>query len=563
MQEHETIKLERAEVSEKALKFYNAALEIEKTDPIEAVNCFTQAALIGHTRAIDHIISLATTEKLAAAQYHLGCMFYEGKGVDQDYAEGMKWFLLAACQKHPEAQCRLGYVNLDGKCVKVNHTEAIKWFFLSAEQNYAKAQCCCGYMYFMGLGVEKNHIEAEKWYRRAAEQNFPDAQYSLGELYQEGLGVEKNHIEAEKWYRRAAEQNFPGAQFALGIHYEQIKNWAEAVRWYRRGTENNHSAAKLSLHTMYSWEKVPFDTNNAAEYRNDFQKLKIALAINYLTKLANAKNFSGLYHLAMCEGSERLKELCNSSPDDFFAELNKDTLVSREVYQQCMVHLFDQDLAPTFYSGNILFETAVKLTFALRKIQKDNPRYEGSQAILSILAKQTDPYHPYLTQYHFDQHTAAITDISTGELGTYAKHNPRNTLDLDAIEYCESEINKSEEDFKLWLETKFRELEARENNLSYNKARLLHELCFRLAQLNYDGFLTTLKKEPAILASGIEHPLWKPASISIPPHIIAHLKKIPEQHPRFESAKKILLNCERLAREASSEPAKSENVLQL
>ena len=45
------------------------------------------------------------------AQYNLGVMCYDGRGADQDYAEAVKWFRLAAKQGDAEAQKALESIN--------------------------------------------------------------------------------------------------------------------------------------------------------------------------------------------------------------------------------------------------------------------------------------------------------------------------------------------------------------------------------------------------------------------------------------------------------------------
>src|SRR2546423_5057026 len=44
----------------------------------------------------------------AAAQYHLGMLYIQGKGVSQDYAEAVQWWRRAAEQSHVQAQAILG-----------------------------------------------------------------------------------------------------------------------------------------------------------------------------------------------------------------------------------------------------------------------------------------------------------------------------------------------------------------------------------------------------------------------------------------------------------------------
>ena len=103
-----------------------------------------------------------------SAQSILGLMYYLGQGVPQDYAEVVKWFLLAA------------------------------------EQGYASAQFNLGVMYHQGEGVPQDYAEALKWFRLAAEQGDGDAQVNLGRMYANGEGVPQDYLQAHKWFDLAA-----------------------------------------------------------------------------------------------------------------------------------------------------------------------------------------------------------------------------------------------------------------------------------------------------------------------------------------------------------------------
>jgi TPR repeat protein len=66
------------------------------------------------------------------------------------------------------AQYQLGAVCHQGKGVPQDYTEAVKWFRKSAEQGYAGAQFQLGAMYGKGQGVPQNYIEAYVWSSLAA-----------------------------------------------------------------------------------------------------------------------------------------------------------------------------------------------------------------------------------------------------------------------------------------------------------------------------------------------------------------------------------------------------------
>ncbi|MBO7224189.1 MAG: sel1 repeat family protein, partial [Kiritimatiellae bacterium] len=65
--------------------------------------------------------------------------YYNGLGVQQDYAEAVKWFRKAAEQGHAGAQYRLGICYGKGLGVPQDHEEAAKWVRKAAEQGDAGA----------------------------------------------------------------------------------------------------------------------------------------------------------------------------------------------------------------------------------------------------------------------------------------------------------------------------------------------------------------------------------------------------------------------------------------
>ena len=70
----------------------------------------------------------------------------------------------------------------NGKGVAQNYTEAVNWYRKSAEQGFAEAQYNLGAMYANGDGVKRNFTEALKWFRKSAEQGFAPAKEALKTL---------------------------------------------------------------------------------------------------------------------------------------------------------------------------------------------------------------------------------------------------------------------------------------------------------------------------------------------------------------------------------------------
>jgi TPR repeat protein len=99
-----------------------------------------------------------------------------------------------------KAQYSIGVMYFEGKGVPKNEEEAAKWQRLAAEQGFVFAQHHMGYAYEYGKGVPRDYKEAVKWYRLAAEQGFPAAQYAIGFMYNMGQGVPKNDKISYAWY---------------------------------------------------------------------------------------------------------------------------------------------------------------------------------------------------------------------------------------------------------------------------------------------------------------------------------------------------------------------------
>ena len=137
---------------------------------------------------------MAVEQGFATAQFNLGNMYSNGRGVPQNDAEAVRWYRMAAEQGLAEAQFNLGIEYDNGRGVPKNEAEAVRWYRMAAEQGLAEAQFNLG-IYDTGRGVPQNDTEAVRWYRMAAEQGFATAQFNLGNMYSNGRGIPKNDAE--------------------------------------------------------------------------------------------------------------------------------------------------------------------------------------------------------------------------------------------------------------------------------------------------------------------------------------------------------------------------------
>ena len=85
-----------------------------------------------------------------------------------DYASAFREFRPLADQGVAAAQYNLGLMYVNGRGVTQDYVEAVKWYRKAAEQGNAKTQHNLGTMYFYGKGVTQNYVQAHMWFNLAA-----------------------------------------------------------------------------------------------------------------------------------------------------------------------------------------------------------------------------------------------------------------------------------------------------------------------------------------------------------------------------------------------------------
>jgi hypothetical protein len=146
--------------------------------------------------------------KDALSQFMLGVKSFEGN----DGQKAFEWFHKSADQGFATAQFFLGKMYADGKGVEKNDQKAFEWFQKAANQGHIEAQFFLGKMYAERKDIKNNEREAFKWFEKAADEGHGAAAFSLGKMYAEGQGVENNEKKALEWITIAAEQGYPIAK---------------------------------------------------------------------------------------------------------------------------------------------------------------------------------------------------------------------------------------------------------------------------------------------------------------------------------------------------------------
>lgn len=92
------------------------------------------AARSGDYATALRVFGVLAHQGYASAQYNLGLMYNNGRGVKQDYKESAKWYRRSVEQGHTEAQYNLGVLYGNGNGVKQDDVYAHMWFDIVASK---------------------------------------------------------------------------------------------------------------------------------------------------------------------------------------------------------------------------------------------------------------------------------------------------------------------------------------------------------------------------------------------------------------------------------------------
>ncbi len=155
----------------------------------------------------------------ALAQYNLGLMYAEGRGLDQDPEQAKAWLAKAAAQGVPEAAFNLAGFHLAG--AEPDYRAARPLLEAAAEAGLRRAQHSLAKLHEYGLGGPKDPKQAYRYFSRAAAQGHLGAMYNLGKVYRDGRGVAADEALSIRWFRAAAEAGYAKGQAKLGDRYAE------------------------------------------------------------------------------------------------------------------------------------------------------------------------------------------------------------------------------------------------------------------------------------------------------------------------------------------------------
>ncbi len=116
-----------------------------------------------YEKALHIFMPMAQNSNHPYAQYYLGVIFSEGRGVKQDDKEASQWLLKASKQGVKEAQFRLAQMYSKGRGVPQDYEAAFAWYKVATHLGHKKSK--------QALGPAKEKLTDEQF---AAAQQLAD-----------------------------------------------------------------------------------------------------------------------------------------------------------------------------------------------------------------------------------------------------------------------------------------------------------------------------------------------------------------------------------------------------
>jgi uncharacterized protein len=126
----------------------------------------------------------------AEAQYHVGMMYNNGIGTQQDLRQAFEWFQKSTASNDPLGAYKLGcyYDGQGAGIVAFDADEALKYKLVAAQAGYSLAQHDVAILY----DKQGNPEEALKWRKMAGDQGHSGALFGLSRAYSAGKGAPRD-----------------------------------------------------------------------------------------------------------------------------------------------------------------------------------------------------------------------------------------------------------------------------------------------------------------------------------------------------------------------------------
>ena len=221
--------------------------------------------------AADQYKNILKLEPNETAQYNLGSLYAQGKGIEQNFMEGAYWFRQAELAGDEHAgklclKCSMDFIhqNFDRKTPEQLYTDMVRFIkHVYPETTDVNLEVCRKLYAIAGNHFnKKEYAAAVKLFRAAAEfGNDGYSQNYLAVLLNAGAGIEKNDLASLYWFDKAVDNG------AADVALKDRDGMLNAYKTNFTPTEFYEEMMKLSGWCRIGSKDVPKDAAKAVFWR--------------------------------------------------------------------------------------------------------------------------------------------------------------------------------------------------------------------------------------------------------------------------------------------------------
>ncbi len=147
------------------------------------------------------LLHLSTAINLGHSQamHHMGVMYDNGIGVQQDALMANDWYRKTKRAQKPNQAKITFYKQKNNTLEEVAYDELFQDLLKQAKDGNAEVQYRVAKIYDEGQLIPHDFTKALEWYEKSAQNNYEEAHFTMGYFYCRGIGVEKNLKLANDW----------------------------------------------------------------------------------------------------------------------------------------------------------------------------------------------------------------------------------------------------------------------------------------------------------------------------------------------------------------------------
>lgn len=178
------------------------------------------------------------------SQNYLGlCYEFGWHKIPINWNEAAVWYKKAADQNYADAEYNLGSIYEEGKGVDLDEDLALSWYRRGAENGSGSGMVALARFLGKGIACEKDEAEAIFWLKKAAAAGDATGMYRLAMRIDDGRCKDAEGFDVMELFRKSADKENSDAQFEYGSRLYNAGEREEGLKYLKLSAEQENTDA--------------------------------------------------------------------------------------------------------------------------------------------------------------------------------------------------------------------------------------------------------------------------------------------------------------------------------